>query len=639
MNIFRQFLFPDIPVNFDNTGRFDRLSVRGKNDFFSKVILENGILPTLKSSRSKIPDNYNPNTYWLTQKAATDPNWNKLWKTYIAPALPEGVEKDPKVIKREFLDNFKQYKKLPSNQFPDRFALKKDNNQNQILSFKNHPNIKSLVKKTSYNDKDLGELKIKGFNDLNKSYRNIEDNLAPWLKNEFKDSDYSELKNNFNISSKSTKSYNKDPELVRITTKGKDNIPSLQLYTLLDNLPKETTKTDIDSIIKDKKQIKQHTEYASGFGGVNAQLTRLTNIFSDLINDKGLEIIDIKSDYENDPSSANAYKLNLDPKNPISIMTRSDEYSDSGMSPINYISFLLQGKEFPKKDNKVKRIPYNINSSIFTDSKAISPKEMDFNANEDLSEFVGGIDNYIKKNNARTSTERKKYAISNSEFRDLIDKFTFNKLPNELQKDRIFISDKVYKAITEDNPSLLKNYFKIDKNNKLAVRGANPGGNAVDDRLNVGLRYEHALPMVVLGRIIGKVLDNYRKIYGDNFNEPKNQKIFIDSVKELISHLYTVAYIPANDDDNLRAIGLNSKLSSDKLNIESTIDKLMKDGKLSPADIDQIQDFIYDRWNQLGLKVLPVSQTPNTQINYPVIQQSESLKSELKSLLENFSYL
>lgn len=637
MTKFRQILFPGVPFDLGINLKFDKFNELGKGDFFKKNILKKNILPTLNTSRSNI-NSIEPEEFWITQKAATDPAWNKLWKKYIAPSLPEGIEKDPKVIKREFLDKYNQYTGITRDNFPNKFALKKDNNQNQLLSFMNHPNIKRLVKDTFYSDKDLGELRTKGFNDLNSTYKGILDSLASWANDNLTEKDREELKKEFNLNSKSTLSFNKDPELVRITTKSKDNIPTLQLYTLLDNLPSETTKTDIDSIIKDKNQIKKHTNYDEGLGGSNTQLTRLTNIFSDLINAKDLKIIDIKSDYENDPNSAKAYELNLDPKNPISIINQSEEYSDSGMSPINYLSFLLQDKELPKKNDKVKRIPFKVNSSIFTDAKAISPKEMDFNVLEDLSEFTNGIDTYIKKNNALTPQEKKKYNISNSDFRNLIDKFTFNKLSSELQKDRIFISDKVLKAINEDDPILLNNYFKIN-NDRLAVRGANPGGNAQDDRLNVGLRYEHAIPMVVLGRIIGKILNNYKEIYKENFNDPKNQKIFSDTIKELMSQLYTVAYIPANDDDNLRAIGLNSKLTSDTLNIDKVIDNLMKDGKLSSQDIDSMQDFIFDRWNKLNLKVIKANQTPDTVINYPIKQKSESLHLELKSLLENFSYL
>lgn len=327
----------------------------------------------------------------------------------------------------------------------------------------------------------------------------------------------------------------------------------LDYYTVLSNIPLETEITPevLSTLVKDE-------HYYPESDSVKKEL----KLFSNLSDDIDVDILDVDED-----SIEKIYPLNQSQDG--SVYDEANKF-EQNFSVEDYLSYL--------KD------PENITMTSPDDLES-----MRSNADE-IVEIPKSI--FTARTN-EVNLDRRSFlegALSESgtKKREAFDRL-YNSLDLDQQIDKIYVGDKIIKSIEKGNIQSIRKYFVSDENGNID-RISESGLNKA---LGRGIRYEHIVPIKVLGELVGTLYNNMQE--GGDFDE--NQ--FFQDAKNLVERLYTIAWIDRDEDNILTKSGLRETMGP---TFEREFKQMALDGELDNQEEDEIVRAILSRYSDANVQ-------------------------------------
>lgn len=327
----------------------------------------------------------------------------------------------------------------------------------------------------------------------------------------------------------------------------------LDYYTVLSNIPLETEITPevLSTLVKDE-------HYYPESDSVKKEL----KLFSNLSDDIDVDILDVDED-----SIEKIYPLNQSQDG--SVYDEANKF-EQNFSVEDYLSYL--------KD------PENITMTSPDDLES-----MRSNADE-IVEIPKSI--FTARTN-EVNLDRRSFlegALSESgtKKREAFDRL-YNSLDLDQQIDKIYVGDKIIKSIEKGNIQSIRKYFVSDENGNID-RISESGLNKA---LGRGIRYEHIVPIKVLGELVGTLYNNMQE--GGDFDENK----FFQDAKNLVERLYTIAWIDRDEDNILTKSGLRETMGP---TFEREFKQMALDGELDNQEEDEIVRAILSRYSDANVQ-------------------------------------
>ena len=328
----------------------------------------------------------------------------------------------------------------------------------------------------------------------------------------------------------------------------------LDYYTVIDNIPLET-EVDVDllqSIIKDENYYPN-----------KEPIKRELDLFTNLSDNIDIELLDVPED----TPVEDIYRSNQ--SNEGSVYDEANKF-EQNFSVEDYMSYLkdpnniIMGspdslKTMRSNADKIVEIP----RSIFT--AKVGEKDLD------KKEFSKGI-------TSEASVDKR------TAFDSL-----YNSLDQAQQENKIYIGSTLLKGLEKGNVQSLRKYFVSDENGNID-RISESGLNKA---LGRGIRYEHVVPIKVLGELVGVMYDGMQE--SGNFNK----KQFSEDAQSLVSRLYTIAWIDRDEDDILTKSGLRETMGPSFM---TDFAEMLSDGTIDDAEESKITKAIFSRYKLANIQ-------------------------------------
>ena len=630
-----------------------------KRDFLSNI------LPVLKSNNKL--DNTILN---ILKKTQTSKEWKDWFNSSIGEALKSvGKESNPDIIYNKLITKKDDVnigrgraRKITGLEQIERLLRvgRKDilsrNFRDVIFTpaefkdFNNHPNIKDI--KDNFKFKSTPLPNYTKTESLSQLRSQIDPILNKFLKDNNISNDFKKIgeKNTYSshIGNISRRLYDK-PVAYKITTKSKDNIPSMDFYFLLDNLPPDISnnKEELENILKDPILLNNHTDYLKGkFSKGNTVKTNLANTFSELADMVGIEKIErLKGD---NSTSQDIFTLNTNQPNTLyKILDKYPNY----VSPLELLDHFITNDPIESYDNreteskplnqevfdKIKDQPAKIYKEDFIN---VAKKEIGDNARNELG---NQIENAL--NNLDNFKE-----LKSSNVKDIKRKITFY-LANKFTQDikDIQVSEKVANALKSGNPDDIKNYFYLGKDglslkkpkldiNKTYVKTSR---KPKDKNKGPGLTWEHKVPSGFLGELTEEILEAFTQ-NPDNIDlkgnlTPKAYKNFIQTIQNLFETFYKEAWLDNIEDQKILGSGYRDIVSKDENFKKLILKQVMDDGIISSTEQKQLENYIDSRYKRVLINTVPLNQViPGDVLEFDLpfkeFVRSQNMKEELRNL-------
>jgi len=196
------------------------------------------------------------------------------------------------------------------------------------------------------------------------------------------------------------------------------------------------------------------------------------------------------------------------------------------------------------------------------------------------------LDNIVKYASAIEKRIKKAYYTFDEEERDAIERS---------EKGQETIDDLVARFNINMSRKALSNtiskWFEFDFDSQDIGKVKETGANKL---ANKGLRYEHVVPMKIMGQVLVALYEGMVNKYGDNIDPKK----FVEEARKVIKELYTIAWIDRDEDLKLTSSGLQDEIP--QKDFEKIVDIVSKKG-IDNVSKEDIFDSIVGRYEKAGL--------------------------------------